>query len=484
MNLNRFTPLFKARSLALVGASNDPRKWGQRMLNNLLNGGYRGDIYPVNPTEDKILGLPVYKSVVELPSVPDLAVIVVPPPAVLPTVQECVALGVKAGIIITAGFAELGGEGARQQKLIVETARQGGMVLVGPNCNGFMSPWENLYVQFPSFYVPPGPLAIIAQSGNVMDVLARQIMISGLGCSVTVASGNEADLHVEDYLEYLAEDPQTEVILSYIEGFKDGRRFFDTASLITRRKPIVMLKAGKTSSGAIAAASHTASIAGSDHVFQAACRQAGVIRASSLDEMLNIGYALLRQPLPQGRRVAIVTGGGGWGVMAADICEEMGFDVTSLPGEVIRELDKLLPAWWNRGNPVDLVAGSTTDNIFKAVETLLQSNEVDSVIMLSLMPALKVSAFGLSREDAASEAHAVSLRQAMVEAVERFTALAERYRKPVICATEQIFATAVQEAHIRHELGRHRLACYHMPHQAAAVLRALTGYGMHRNNRA
>jgi acyl-CoA synthetase (NDP forming) len=477
MDVNIFTPLFKARSVALVGASNDPRKWGRRMLNNLINGGYPGEIYPVNPGEDRILGLTSYPSVSAIPGTPDLAVIVVPPANVVQIVRECVAKGVRAGVVITAGFAELGEKGAQMQHEMVTAARSGGMVLVGPNCNGFMSPWEKLYVQFPSFFTPAGPIAVAAQSGNVMDALARQAMLRGIGCSVTVASGNEADLHIEDYLTYLADDPHTEVVLSYIEGFKDGRRFFDTARQVTRKKPIVMIKAGSTHSGAGAAASHTASIAGSDAVFEAACRQSGIIRAGSMTEMLDIGYALLRQPLPQGRRVGIVTAGGGWGVMAADAAEKMGFDVIRLPEETIKELDRLLPAWWNRGNPVDLVAGSTPGNIFKAMEVMLNCPVVDAVIMLSIMPALRVTGFGVSREEAASENRSAMLVQAVVDAVEHFTRLAVQYRKPVIIATEHMFASAEQEAKINHALGLKRLMCCHMPHEAAAVLKALLSYG-------
>lgn len=287
----RFEPLFRARSVALIGASSNRRKWGYIMLANLINGGFQGEIYPVNSEAQELMGRKAYRSVNEIPATPDLAVIAVPPSSVAQTIRECTAKGVRAGVIITAGFAELGEQGSRLQQEIVETARAGGMVLVGPNCNGIMSPWDNLYIEFPSFHVPPGPIAVVAQSGNVMDVLSRQVMVKGLGCSQCVASGNEADLHIEDYLAYLGDDPHTKVILCYIEGFKDGGRFFKIAAEVGRVKPIVMVKAGKTQAGARAAASHTASLAGSDIVFDGICRQAGIVRASGLDDMLNIGIA-------------------------------------------------------------------------------------------------------------------------------------------------------------------------------------------------
>jgi acyl-CoA synthetase (NDP forming) len=471
-----FRKLFNARSIALLGASKDPRKWGFAMLNNLINGGFKGRIYPVNPKEDEILGFKVYKSIADIPEIPDLAVIVVPPTNVLQVVKECVKRGVMAGIVITAGFAELGERGARLEQELTEVARSGGMVLVGPNCNGIMNPWEKLYIQFPPFFVPPGPVAIIAQSGNVVDVLARQIMLRGLGCSICISSGNEADLHSEDYLEYLAEDPHTKVILSYTEGFKDGKRFFRVAREVSRKKPIVMVKAGRTSAGAKAAMSHTASIAGSDAIFDAVCKQSGIVRAKNLDDLLNIGIAFLRQPLPRGIRVGIVTGGGGAGVLTADACAELGLEVVSLPEETIKELDSFMPAWWSRDNPVDLVAGSSPDTSFKAVETVLRCPSVDGVIMMSIMPALRLERLSVSADEAARQRWANNLVPAVVSVLERFNNLADRYQKPVVVASEQMFADAIQETKIIYALGQQNLMCYHMPHQAAVVLSGLANY--------
>ncbi len=462
--------------MALVGASKDRGKWGFIVLRHLIEGGFKGQIYPVNPVENEILGLKVYRNISEIPETPDLAVIIVPPPAVLQVVEGCVAIGIKAGVIITAGFAELGEEGARLQSAITEAAARGGMAIVGPNCNGIMSPWNKQYVQFPTFLVPPGNVAIVAQSGNVMDVLARQVMMHGQGCSVCIANGNEAVLRCEDYLEYLGDESHTKVIMCYIEGFKDGRRFLKIASEVGKKKPIIMVKAGKTQAGAKAAASHTAAISGSDNIFNAVCKQAGVIRAGSLDEMLNIGLAFLRQPLPKGRGIGIVTAGGGWGVMGADACSERGFSVVTLPEATIRELDKLLPAWWNRGNPVDLVAGSTADNIFKAIEIVMQCPEVDSMLFLSMMPALRVRGFDLPTDESERAKYGDILERAVVGAMDELNKLADKYNKPLVVATEHIWATNIEEARIPYMLGRQNAVCYHMPHEAADVLRALVGY--------
>jgi len=356
MVIDRFNPLFNARSVVLIGASSNPGNWGHVMLKNLINGGFEGNIYPINPDTDELLGKKVYKTLAEVPETPDLAVIAVPPQAVPGAMRACTDKGIKAAVVITAGFAELGDEGRRLQDQMVETARANGMVMVGPNCNGIMSPWAKLYVDFPSFHVPPGSMAIVCQSGGVVDGLARQSMIKGLGCSLCVASGNEADLHMEDYLAYLADDPRTSVILCYIEGFKDAGRFYRIVREVTKKKPVVACKAGRTQAGAKAAMSHTASIAGSDEIFDGICKQAGVLRAKNLHHLFNVGTAFMNQPLPKGRRIGIVTAGGGWGVMAADECVSLGMEMARLPDETIKRLDAFLPAWWNRGNPVDLVA--------------------------------------------------------------------------------------------------------------------------------
>lgn len=477
---DKFTPLFQSRSIAIIGASSDRTKWGYIMLKHLVDGGFRGAIYPINTSGDEILGLKVYRTVADIPETPDLAVISVPAPAVLNVLKECIAKGTKAGLVITAGFAELGETGAMLQREMVELAGKAGMPLIGPNCNGFMSPWNKEYVQFPSFLVPAGRVAIIAQSGNVMDSLTRQVMLHGQGCSICVAIGNEAVLHFEDYLEYLGDDPHTSVIMSYIEGFKDGRRFLKIASEVSKKKPIVIVKGGKTPAGAIAAASHTAAVAGSDLIFDAVCKQAGVIRVRSLDEMLNISLAFLWQPLPKGRRLGIVTGGGGWGVMGADVCAEMGFDVVKLPDETIRALDTLLPTWWNRGNPVDLVAGSKPDNIYKAVEQIMQCPSVDAMMFLSMVPMLKIRAFDLPTEADERAKFGEVLENAVIEAMEGLNKLVKKYNKPMVVATEQIFATNIEEARLPYLLGKHDLACYHMPHEAARVLLALADYARYR----
>jgi acyl-CoA synthetase (NDP forming) len=247
-----------------------------------------------------------------------------------------------------------------------------------------------------------------------------------------------------------------------------------------------MVKAGKTEAGATAAMSHTASVAGSDAVFDAVCRQSGVIRARNLDELVNTGIALLHQPLPRGRRVGILTAGGGWGVLSADACTELGLEVVALPAETIRELDTVMPAWWNRGNPVDLVAGRSREAVFKALEMLLRCPAVDGVLMLSIMPALRLERLTASADEAEKKRWKERAVLAVVEAIDGFKEISQKYRKPVVVASEQMFADAVQETQIMYALGQHNSICHQFPHQAAAVLAGLASYSdyLRRNKSA
>jgi acyl-CoA synthetase (NDP forming) len=475
----RFQPLFKPKSIAFIGASNNPRKWGFIVLANLINGGFEGPIYPINPKEQKIQGLKAYPSVADLPDTPDLAVIVVPPLAVPSVIDECVAKGVPAGLVITAGFAEVGLDGEKLQGEMVDRARQGNMILVGPNCNGIMRPSSKLFPLMPPVFPSPGPIAVVAQSGNVATSIVRRLMKSGFGCSCYVSSGNEADLHCEDYFNYLAEDSETRVILSYIEGFRDGKRFFEAAKRVTRVKPIIMLKVGGTAAGARAAMSHTASLAGADSAFDGACRQAGVIRAKDIDELRNVGISLFRQPLPQGNRVGIVTAGGGWGVLAADACARAGLDVVTLPDETIAELDGFLPPWWSRSNPVDLVAGLRGDHLMKSLECLLKCEVIDGVILLGIMPALPLKPLPPNPGMDVIKKRINDIMRMTGDVFDQLMGFADSYQKPVIIASELPLVADELERQLAYMLGERGYICYPRPEDAAQVMACLASYGQY-----
>ncbi len=376
--------IFYPKSIAFVGASNSPNKWGFIILHNLIMGGFEGPIYPVNPSQSKIIGLKAYKKITDIPDAVDLAIFTIPAKTMPDAISEAAKKGVRAGVVISAGFSELGIEGLELQQEMVSRARKAGMVLVGPNGQGIVTPESKLYPWMPSFLPPAGKVAVISQSGNVMTMLTQGLVQYGFGISKGVSVGNSADLQFEDYFRYLKDDPETKVILAYIEGVEGGRDFFKTAAETTREKPIVVLKAGRTRAGTQAARSHTGVLAGQEAVFDAACRQAGIILAESMEQASMIAAGLVNCPLPGGRRIGMVTGGGGVGVLAADASERAGLDVVGFSDELIDKLRAILPPWWSPGNPVDMVAGLGYAGPLEITRALFDSSEVDGVIILGI----------------------------------------------------------------------------------------------------
>ena len=475
-----FNKFFKPSTVVLLGASSDPRKWGWRILSNILFGGFQGNIYPINPNRDEILGKKVYKSVADVPEIPDLAIIVVPPTGIVTAVQDCVDKGIKAGVVITAGFAEIGAKGVALQKEMLEVARSGGMRLIGPNCFGILSPSQKLYAQMPPVYPPAGSIAVVSQSGNVGGTIARRAMNLNFGISRLIITGNEADLHIEDFLEYLGKDALTKVILSYVEGFKNGRAFLKTASQVSRHKPIIMIKAGETKAGASAARSHTAALSGSNSVFEGACRQAGIIRVHNMRELMNIGYGFLCNPIPRGRRVGIVTLGGGWGVLAADDCARLGLDVVKLNNEVLKELDSFLPGWWSRNNPVDLVAGAgVADEILRVIDVLAKYEQTDAIICLGLpFPPLEHLPSRLTLTDEERQNTGKFIIDHYKNVFIKIKGLSQKYSKPVIVSAENFIPREyVQEQDIMSAITGVGGVCYSSPDEAAVVMHALATYG-------
>ncbi len=376
--------LFKPKSIAVIGASKNPGKWGFLIPMNLTLGGYEGKIYPINPKETEILGWTVYPSIADVPEPVDLVLIIVPPPTVPKVIRECAGKA-KVGLVITAGFGELGPEEKELEEDLARAAKEAGIRVVGPNCNGVMcSNPTKLYALMPSFFPSPSGVSMASQSGNIGGLTLRTAIRRDCGFGKYVSSGNEADLHMEDYFEYFLNDPDTDVILSYVEGARDGKRLMEVARRVTRQKPIVMIKGGRTPAGTVAASSHTGSLAGSDAVFTAMCKQAGIILVDDLEELLDVALALKRQPPPQGKRVGILTTGGGLGVLSSDICDSIGLDVVRLSEGTLQKLDAVLPPWWNRGNPVDLVAGLSRSSVRGCLEALATADEVDCILMLGI----------------------------------------------------------------------------------------------------
>lgn len=480
--MNEWSSFFEPRSIAFLGASNDKRKWGFRVLHHLVTGGYQGKIYPVNPKGEPIEGINVYKTVKDIPEVPDMAVIVVPIPGMFQAIRNCGQKGIKAGVVITAGFAEVGREGALLQEQMLETAKASGMRLIGPNCFGIMSTPQRLYAQMPNAFPPPGPIGVVSQSGNVGFTIASHALALDVGCSRVINTGNEADLKVEDFIEYLAGDNKTRVIMCYVEGFRNGRRFFEIATRAGLQKPLLMIKAGETEAGASAARSHTASLSGSDAVFHGICRQAGIIRAYNLQQLMNIGYGFLCHPLPRGNKVGIVTMGGGWGVLAADASAKYGLEVIKLSNELIKELDTFLPSWWSRNNPIDLAAGAPPEAFPRIIEMLARYEKTDAVIALGL-PTTEILWSASAHKGADN-------KQKMTAAINKLTGFfqqvkdtSEKYAKPIICAADfpvpQDGDLSFKQGLMRN-MARKNMVCYGMPDEAAMVLSSMVSYSRFR----
>ena len=374
-------PIFYPKSIALIGASNIATKWGWIILHNMLRNKYTGKIFPVNRSDDKVSGLKAYPSVESIPERVDLALIVIPAHSVPEIIEDCAKSGVRGSVVISSGFKESGEEGARLEREVVNAARRGGIRLVGPNCMGVLSSAVSLVAVMSLIELKPGPISFVSQSGNFGTIAMWNAMKMGVGFSKFVSTGNEADLHCEDYLEYLGQDSETSVIACYMEGFSNARKFMEDTSSVSKRKPIVVLKGGVTQAGTKAARAHTGALAGAENIFTAAFRQTGVMRAESEDELVDYAGAFASQPLPRGNKVAILTLGGGWGVLTSDSCEKYGLDVYPLPQSAISKIDKVLPPYWSKGNPVDTVAKFDAATLQVCMETLLELGITNSMII-------------------------------------------------------------------------------------------------------
>jgi acetate---CoA ligase (ADP-forming) len=383
-------PFFHPQSVAVVGASRNPANIGGRILHALTTDRFRGAIYPINPQATSVASIPAYPSLAALPEAPDLAIIAVPPHTVLDVIDDCAARGVKAIVVITAGFAETGAEGRASQQKLVEKVRGYGMRMVGPNCLGLINadPAVNLNASFSPFFPISGHIAFSSQSGALGLAILSLSRERELGLSHFVSVGNKADVSGNDLIQYWEEDKQVNVILLYLESFGNPRRFARIAKRVGHRKPIVAIKAGRTGAGRRAAGSHTAALAASDVAVDALFHQTGVIRAEALDEMFDLATALANQPLPIGRRTAILTNAGGLGILCADSCEAGGLSVTELSEHTKNLLRQFLPAAASVMNPVDMIASAGADHFHKSAEILLRADEVDALIVLYIDVAL------------------------------------------------------------------------------------------------
>lgn len=382
----QFRALFEPRGVLVAGASTHPGKFGFVSLHNILASGYEGRVFATNRDGAEVLGVRTVPDVGDLPDGEiDLVIVCTPKSANLELLEQCAAKGVTAAFLTSAGYGEAGEEGRADERELVARCAELGILLAGPNGQGVVSTPASLCAQIVAPYPPEGRIGVASQSGNFVSSFLNWASATGVGISRAVSAGNAAATSVTDFLDFYSTDPATDVSLAYVEGIPDGRAFYDAATRIARRQPLVLVKGGATEGGAQAAASHTGSLASNDRVFDGACRQAGVTRAATVEEAFEAAATFATQPRPAGPRVVVMTTAGGWGVVTADaISASPVLELATLPDDLITAIDGELPPRWSRNNPVDLAGGETRDTIPTVMRMIAEHEVCDAIVYLGL----------------------------------------------------------------------------------------------------
>jgi len=466
---------FNPRSVAVVGASRNVSKAGHVIFKNFVEnrtrGVFKGDLYPINPNEDQILSYKCYPSLTRVIDPIDTVVIVIPAESIPKVMKEAAAKKVKAAVIISAGFGEVGNTAIEQE--VKDIAKNAGIRLLGPNCLGVYDSRSGVDMLFlPETKVLqsgdevvatprpiPGNLAVVSQSGAFGVAALDYLTGREMGISKFVSFGNKADVSEPEVLSYLKEDDETKVILLYAEGIASGREFLRVAKEVTERKPIIALKAGRTSSGARAAASHTGALSGTDSIYESAFAQAGIIRARDMDDFFHIGKAFSAQPPASGDGIAILTDAGGPGVMAADECELRGISIRKLSNETIQKFEKLkeqqrIPKFATNLNPVDLTGSASSEMFELAAKILLDDSEVHALIVIGLH-------------------HVPGLTE---DFVDRIASVVHQYKKPVVACD---IGETEMAMYVRSRFDKQGIPSYSSPEDAARSIVALVKYGLY-----
>ena len=375
-------PILAPRSIAVIGATERKRSVGRTVMSNLIQGGFAGKIYPVNPIQDTVLGLHAFQNVSALPEVPDLVVIITPPQTVPGIIKECATIGVPGAIIISAGFKETGAVGAALEQQVLTEARKGNMRIVGPNCLGVMMPGHKFNATFAADMAKPGSVGFISQSGALCTAILDWSLKENVGFSAFVSLGSMLDVSWGDLIYHLGDDPNTKSIVMYMESIGDARAFLSAAREVALTKPIIVIKPGRTEAAAKAAASHTGSLTGSDEVLQAAFQRAGVLRVEAISELFDMAEVLGKQPRPRGPRLTIVTNAGGPGVLATDMLIGSGAQLADLAPETMASLNQILPPTWSHNNPVDIIGDAGPELYAKAVDIVAKDPNTDGLLVI------------------------------------------------------------------------------------------------------
>ncbi len=441
--------LLKPKSIAVVGASRTPGKVGHELVANLIDSKFEGKVVPINPSADEVLGLPCYSSLKEYGGEIDLSIISVPSRFVKQSIDDSIKAGAGAIVTITAGFKEIGEEGAALEREIAALCKAHNVALLGPNCLGLINTHHKMNASFAKQMPKPGGISVISQSGALCTAILDWASARHLGLAKLISMGNKADLSETDFLSTFANDDQTSVIVGYLESVDSGDAFIKAAEMAASKKPVVIFKSGVTSAGVKAASSHTGSLAGADIAYGAAFKRSGIIRAETFEAMFDYSTAFAMQPLPKGDRVAIITNAGGPGIMAADAVEQCGMTVQALEGSTATALAKKLPAAASVGNPIDVLGDADPERYVAAVEAAQDDNAIDAIIVI-LTP------------------------QAMTEPAETAMAIAacNRNEKPILVS----FMGGADVMPGREKLVAHNLPDYESPNRAVAALKAMVDY--------
>jgi acetyltransferase len=464
--------LLNPKSVAVIGASNTFGKWGYNVLNRVLSHKQGREIYAVNNKEVEVMGMKAYKSVVEVPGPVDFAVITVPFQDVPAAMEDCVRKGVRSAVVISGGLAETGEEGERMEREVLQIARRGGIRFIGPNCLGYCNPYANFCT---APFLPPieiGRVALISQSGNSGQSILDYGLQMGVGFSKFISGGNEADLRFEDYLEYLGQDEKTDIILGYVEGLREGRRFLELAKEITKKKPIVIMKVGRTDVGTRAARSHSSALAGSDAVLDSAFKQCGVIRVDRLHEVVDVAVALLGQSLPRGKRVGVLSMSGGMAVIAADALRKEGLELPPLSAATMEKLNSMMSRRWSGGNPVD-PAGDFVS--YQALWPMIEDENFDAIVVIggvAMTSGYATWAPALMKH--ATEELGKQMEEAELENIKTTIDLMTKHNKPVLFTVGS--ARFETEGKVPLRLKQSHLNLYPDPEESAKVLAHLVRY--------
>lgn len=440
---NLIGDIFHPGSIAFIGASKVFGKWGQSLPANLLAHGYKGDVYLINSKGGMQWGRPVYKNISAVPGPVDLAVVTIPAALVRGLIKDLKEKGVKSVLMISSGFSETGEDGKILERQLLQDARDAGIVFLGPNTMGIQNPHANIILTGVHVAPKPGSTALISQSGNMGVQLLSFADSQGLGIRAFGGSGNEAMVAIEDFMEAFEVDELTKTVLLYLESVKDGKRFFDSARRVGKKKPVIVLKGGRTVAGDRAAASHTGALAANFRLFEALCRQTGVVSVHQPADMLDASMVFSSLPMPQGRRVAIMTLGGGWGVVTSDLCSDQNLRVEPLSNEIVAVLDGMLPPYWSRSNPVDLVGENDLELPMKAIEVLAAWDGCDAIIHLGisgreyLLETLleSINAVDSETDPQGSQKILLGLHKWGHQYIRHTVELMERYSKPILGVT-------------------------------------------------